>query len=169
MGVAAWELAKRGFTRTAVVAGAVACVLLCDGDDSSDNSGTTASAPAPVDPGAGPANPAQITCSADTNVGGILDHATNPQWSGAMDTCLRALSVPEWVGDHQCTPPTNDGSPSIKFYSKGENWDDQLDCYEKCSPCLSKGIQRLQAVSTWCRYEAHQPADGSYCELGFFY
>lgn len=152
------QLSARGWKTTTAIAG---CALAGCYDSGSDSSSNTAPAPY-VDPGAGPTNPAQITCTAG-NPTAVADFANNEAWVGAMGTCLVALNVPKWVENQHCAPPQG---PSFRFYSKGKNWDSQTNCFTKCSPCLSEGIDGHKAVSTYCRYQANE---GSWCELGFWY
>ncbi|KAL8941123.1 MAG: hypothetical protein Q9216_002422 [Gyalolechia sp. 2 TL-2023] len=135
-----------------------------DDSDSLSSSDESASVAAPG-PGAAPANPEQLFCSVNTTQTPPAAYANSGVWVGGMNECRNALNVDKWVDNHQCTLPEG---PSFKFYSKAENWDSPMNCYAKCGECLTRGIQAHISESTYCRYEAHIPADGSWCEMGFW-
>ncbi|KAL8710568.1 MAG: hypothetical protein Q9220_004792 [cf. Caloplaca sp. 1 TL-2023] len=155
---------------TTLVTGAAACLALCGDDDNHSNS--NGNSPPASNPGAGPANSAQTTCSADTSNAAVADFANTSGWVGAMNGCLYTLNQDSWTGDHphMCSPKDQSGNklgnPDFGFYSKGEKWNDQENCFQKCQPCLSRGINKHLAVTTYCRYDA---GGGSWCEMGFVY
>ncbi|KAL8945629.1 MAG: hypothetical protein Q9222_007859 [Ikaeria aurantiellina] len=123
------------------------------------------------DPGAAPPNPEQMKCSSDTSTADVVPFAEDPAWEYSMLTCLGYLNVPEWVDSAECSPNNGNGTVlggvSFGFYSKGHNWGDQMNCYEKCMGCLARGIGNHRAVTTTCLYDAGGGL--SYCEMGFKY
>lgn len=76
--------------------------------------------------------------------------ATSPTWISNMTGCLNALAADDWSGT-ECAPAV--GGAKFGFY-KGENdYDDAVDCYQRCEGCLSAAINASQAVTTRCQYE----------------
>ncbi|KAI4191845.1 MAG: hypothetical protein LQ346_004573 [Caloplaca aetnensis] len=162
------QLSVRGFTTTTVVG---ACLLAGCFDGSDD---TPEQPEVYVDPGAAPANPAQTTCSAqDGTHKDVVAGTDTPAWVNSMKGCLAQLNTDNWVDNISCQPndPALNGGPLVGpttfgFYSTGHNWEDMKNCYQKCSPCLTEGIDNHWAVTTSCKYDA---GGGSSCEMGFNY
>ncbi|KAL8923891.1 MAG: hypothetical protein Q9208_004327 [Pyrenodesmia sp. 3 TL-2023] len=127
-----------------------------------------------VDPGRAPTNDAQITCSArDGTHKDVVPGADTPAWVTSMKGCLAQLNTDKWVENYSCQPndPALNGGPllgptTFGFYSTGHDWRDMRNCYKKCSPCLTEGIDKHWAVTTSCKYNA---GGGSSCEMGFNY
>ena len=125
------------------------------------------------DPGTAPARAEQTTCSAKSSIAETLSWAEEPAWVSSMNACVGKLNVDHWTNpdeDHamSCMPQRPDGTRvgdvSFGFYSKGEEWHNTTNCYDKCHSCLEEGIGNHQAVTTYCRYQA---GEKSWCEMGF--
>ncbi|KAL8749159.1 MAG: hypothetical protein Q9184_006915 [Pyrenodesmia sp. 2 TL-2023] len=165
------QLSARKFkTSIAVGAGAVAgCAVAGCYDDDSDDSAPEVW----IDPGTAPTNEAQITCSAkDGTHKDVVPGADSPAWVKSMKACLGQLNTDNWVENQSCQPNEGVvggpvlGPATFGFYSKGHDWRDMRNCYQKCSPCLAEGIDNHWAVTTSCKYDA---GGGSLCEMGFNY
>ncbi|KAL9070049.1 MAG: hypothetical protein Q9161_005105 [Pseudevernia consocians] len=111
---------------------------------------------------------ASSTCT--YNGGNATDSAaTDPAWISSMTGCLNALNGTNWNGN-ECAPPV--GGVTFGFW-KGENdYDDPVDCYQRCVGCLSTAINASQAVTTKCQYEysTHRAVVGyktHTCTMGF--
>ncbi|KAI4131406.1 MAG: hypothetical protein LQ338_001233 [Usnochroma carphineum] len=159
------QLSARGWKTTTALAGACIAAGPCDPSDDSEKPPEVS-----IDPGTAPTNEAQITCSAkDGTHKDVVEGANTTSWVTSMERCLTHLDVDNWVDNYSCQP--NDGGPllgpaSFGFYSKGHDWRDMRNCYKKCSPCLTEGIDNHWAVTTSCKYDA---GGGSSCEMGFNY
>ncbi|CAF9911821.1 hypothetical protein IMSHALPRED_010586 [Imshaugia aleurites] len=108
--------------------------------------------------------------SSCTYTGGNSTNAAsnNPAWMTAMTACLNELNATNWDGT-SCTPPT--GGITFGFY-KGENdYSDPVDCFGRCSSCLSSAINAGEAVTTKCQYEYRTHELLSYkthtCTMGY--
>lgn len=118
-------------------------------------------------------------CSADTSDAAVVDFAQDPSWGASMHNCLDQLKGDtnyRWFGV-DCQPAKNGTNPpetlgpSFGFYKGNKNVDVLWDtCFDKCKPCLAKGIDNMRAVTTKCTWKID--GWGSYggnCWMGFDY
>ena len=88
-------------------------------------------------------------------------------WQTSMTGCLNQLNATNWDGA-ECSPV---GGVTFGFYKGTNDYSDPVDCFNRCSACLSSAISANSTLTTKCQYEYRTPRPPGYkthtCTMGY--
>lgn len=110
-------------------------------------------------------------CSADTSKATATPFSGTTAWNDDMTNCLMQLNTTTYAGT-ECVPREG---PTFGFWKGEKHYGGPgyaQSCFNTCYPCLKKGIDAGQAVTTNCKAEFDLGINSLFtgraeCHMGF--